>query len=281
MLERRISKHYIKEYEAYLVREEKSENTIQKYIRDVRAFVIYANGSNITKDILIEYKSSLLSKSYAPRSINSMLASLNSIFVFLGWNDLKVKYIKFQRQIYCPEDKELTRAEYTRLVKTAKQKGNERLNLILQTICGTGIRVSELQYITVEAVKRGEAVVALKGKTRLVFIVRELQKKLLRYCLRRKIRSGSIFITGSGKAMSRTNIWREMKALCQQAKVNPKKVFPHNLRHLFARTFYNMEKDIAKLADILGHISINTTRIYIITTGNEHRQRMEKMRLII
>ena len=210
-----------------------------------------------------------------------MLASINSLFSFLGWAELKVKSIKLQRQIYCPEEKELTKAEYMRLVSTAKQKGNERLNLLIQTMCGTGIRVSELQYITVEAVKCGEAVVSLKGKTRSVFIVRELQKKLLRYAAEQKISSGAIFITRNGKPMSRTNIWREMKSLCEQARVNPQKVFPHNLRHLFARTFYGIEKDIAKLADILGHSSINTTRIYIITTGNEHRQRMENMRLII
>ena len=168
-----------------------------------------------------------------------------------------------------------------RLVNTAKQKGNERLYLLLQTICTTGIRVSELQYITVEVVKCGEAVVSLKGKTRSVFIVRQLQKKLLRYIAEQNIRSGAVFITRSGKPMSRSNIWREMKSLCVQAGVNPDKVFPHNLRHLFARTFYGVEKDIAKLADILGHNSINTTRIYIITTGNEHRKQMENLRLII
>ena len=164
---------------------------------------------------------------------------------------------------------------------TAKQKGNERLNLILQTICGTGIRVSELQYITVEAVKNREATVSLKGKTRSVFLVKELRKKLIRYAAKQNIQSGAVFITRTGKPMNRTNIWREMKGLCKQAGVNPKKVFPHNLRHLFARTFYGIEKDIAKLADILGHSSINTTRIYIISTGSEHRRRMEHMRLII
>lgn len=204
-----------------------------------------------------------------------------SLFSFLGWTDCRVKSIKLQRQIYCPEEKELTKAEYMRLVNTAKQKGNERLNLILQTICGTGIRVSELQYITVEAVKNGEAVVSLKGKTRTVFLVKELKKKLLRYTAEQNISSGSVFITRTGKPISRTNIWREMKGLCEQADVNPQKVFPHNLRHLFARVFYGIEKDIAKLADILGHSSINTTRIYIISTGNEHRRRMENMRLII
>ena len=210
-----------------------------------------------------------------------MLASINSLFDFLGWQELKVKSIKLQRQIYCPEEKELTKSEYMRLVNTARKKGNERLNLIFQTICGTGIRVSELKYITIEAVRKGEATVSLKGKTRLVFIVRDLQKKLIRYANEQKISSGAIFITRNKKPMSRTNIWREMKNLCKEADVNPQKVFPHNLRHLFARTFYRIEKDIAKLADILGHSSINTTRIYIVTTGNEHRRRMENMRLII
>lgn len=276
-----LTEKQISAFAVYLKSEEKSENTVEKYIRDVRAFAAYIGESYMTKESVISYKNKLFSDNYAVRSINSMLASLNGLFSFGGWDDLKVKSIKLQRQIYCPEEKELTKAEYLRLVNTARQKGNERLNLMIQTICGTGIRVSELQYITVEAVKCGEAVVSLKGKTRSVFIVRELQKKLLRYAAEQRITSGAIFITRNGKPMNRTNIWREMKSLCEQAGVNPQKVFPHNLRHLFARTFYDIEKDIAKLADILGHSSINTTRIYIITTGNEHRQRMENMRLII
>jgi len=226
-------------------------------------------------------KKKLIDEGYAPRSINSMLASLNSFFSFINRDDLKVKSIKLQRQAFCPEDKELTKDEYKRLVHAAKQKGNERLSLIIQTICGTGIRVSELKFITVEAVKCGEAVVSLKGKTRSVFIVKDLKKKLLAYAKEKKIKSGSIFITRTGTPMNRTNIWREMKNLCKQANVNPNKVFPHNLRHLFARTFYGIEKDIAKLADILGHSSIDTTRIYIVSTGIEHRRRMENMRLVI
>ena len=276
-----LTRNQIAAFAAYLKSEEKSENTIEKYIRDVRAFSAYMGNTEITKEAVIAYKNKLLSEGYAVRSINSMVASINSLFAFLRWQNLKVKSFKLQQKIYCPEEKELTKAEYMRLVNTARQKGNERLNLLIQTICGTGIRVSELQYITVEAVKCGEAVVSLKGKTRSVFIVRELQKKLLRYAAEQKITSGAIFITRTGKPMSRTNIWREMKSLCEQAGVNPQKVFPHNLRHLFARTFYGIEKDIAKLADILGHSSINTTRIFIITTGNEHRQRMENMRLIM
>ena len=260
--------------------EERSTATVEKYIRDVKAFSAFVNGAEITKEVVIEYKKHL-QENHAVRSVNSMLASVNGLFVFLGWHELKVKSIKFQQKIYCPEEKELTKAEYTRLCRAAKHKHNERLNLILQTICGTGIRVSELQYITVEAVKQGEATVSCKAKTRSVFIVKELQKKLLRYATEQGIKSGMIFVTRTGKPISRTNIWREMKSLCEEANVNPQKVFPRNLRHLFARVFYGIEKDIAKLADILGHSSINTTRIYIISTGIEHRRRMGNMRLII
>lgn len=194
-------------------------------------------------------------------SINSMLAAVNSLFDYLGWIDCKVKAIKTQRQIYCPENKELSKVEYLRLVDAAERNHNHRLNMILQTICGTSIRISELHFITVESVKSGTVEVACKGKSRVIFIVKKLKKKLLRYAAERHIKAGAIFITKSGKPINRTNVWREMKALCKQAHVNPDKVFPHNLRHLFARTFYKFEKDIAKLADILGHSSINTTRI--------------------
>lgn len=276
-----LTNEVIEHFRIYLRGDEKSENTIEKYIRDVRAFAAYQNGAEITKESAIAYKGKLLSGNYAVRSINSMLASLNSLFVFLEQVNCKLKSIKLQREIYCLEEKELTKAEYMRLVNAANLKGKERLNLLLQTICGTGIRVSELQYITVEAVKNGEAVVSLKGKTRTVFIIKKLRQRLLRYAKLKKIYTGAIFITRTGKPMSRTNIWREMKSLCKQAGVSPQKVFPHNLRHLFARTFYGIEKDIAKPADLLGHSSINTTRIYIIATGSEHRRRMEQMRLIL
>ena len=276
-----LNAEIIEEFGKHLVLEEKSEHTIEKYMRDVRAFWSFAGNGEITKETAIAYKNHLLKTDYAVRSINSMLASINSLFVWLEWFGCRVKALKTQKQIFCPEEKELTKAEYLRLVNTAKQNGNERLNLILQTICSTGIRVSELEFITVEAARSGEAIVSCKGKTRSVFLVKQLQKKLLRYCARQGIVSGCIFITRTGKPISRTNIWREMKSLCAQANVDPRKVFPHNLRHLFARVFYGLEKDIAKLADILGHSSINTTRIYIISTGIEHRQRMESMRLII
>ena len=275
-----LTQEIISDYNENLILEERSSATVEKYIRDVKAFSAFMNGAEITKETVIAYKKHL-QESYAVRSVNSMLASINSLFAFLGWHDLKVKSIKLQQQIYCPEEKELTKAEYARLCRTAERNHNERLNLILQTICGTGIRVSELQFITVEAVKLGEATVSCKAKTRSVFIVKDLQKKLLRYAAEQNIKSGMIFITRTGKPISRTNVWREMKALCNEAGVNPQKVFPHNLRHLLARVFYGIEKDIAKLADILGHSSINTTRIYIISTGTEHRRRMENMRLII
>ena len=275
-----ITAKIIAEFKEHLILEERSVATIQKYIRDVKAFTAYVQNSAITKETVIAYKK-YLQENYAVRSVNSMLASINSFFSFFGWNDLKVKSLKLQQQVFCPEEKELTKGEYTQLCRAAVRKHNKRLELILQTICGTGIRVSELQYITVEAVKNGEAVVSCKAKTRSVFIVKELKQKLLRYAAEQNIKSGMIFVTRTGKPISRTNIWREMKALCVEANVNPEKVFPHNLRHLFARVFYGIEKDIAKLADILGHSSINTTRIYIISTGTEHRQRMENMRLII
>lgn len=275
-----ITAKTIAEFKEHLILEERSEITVEKYIRDVKAFSAYTQNAAVTKETVIAYKKHL-QENYAVRSVNSMLASINSLFAFLGWHDLKVKSLKLQQQVFCPEEKELTKAEYTRLCRTAERKHNERLNLILQTICGTGIRVSELQYITVEAVKQGEAVVNCKAKTRSVFIVKELKQKLLRYAAEQNIKNGMIFVTRTGKPISRTNIWREMKALCEEANVNPQKVFPHNLRHLFARVFYGIEKDIAKLADILGHSSINTTRIYIISTGTEHQKQLENMRLII
>ncbi len=276
-----ISADKICKFKKQLCLEEKSEATIGKYIHDIKVFADFLGGFSVTREKAIAYKQHLIDNSYAVRSINSIIASLNSYFTFAGLLDFRLKSIKIQRQIFCSEDKELSRAEYERLIKTARQKGNERLNLVIQTICGTGIRVSELKFITVEAVRKGEATVSLKGKTRSVFIVKNLQKKLLCYIAEQGIKDGYVFITRNGKPISRTNIWKEMKKLCEQANVNPDKVFPHNLRHLFARTFYGIEKDIAKLADILGHSSINTTRIYIVTTGDEHRQRMENMRLII
>ena len=280
MEERILEQAAIARFREHLILEEKSPATVEKYLRDIRAFAVYMRGKVVRKAAVIDYKK-LLQKKYAVRSVNSTLASINGLFSFLGWHELRVKTMKLQRLVFFGGDKELTRAEYMRLCRTAEQRGNKRLSLILQTICGTGIRVSELQHITVEAARCGEATVSCKGKTRSVFIVKELKQKLLRYAAEQGIRSGMIFVTRTGRAVSRTNIWREMKSLCREAGVNPEKVFPHNLRHLFARVFYSIEKDIAKLSDVLGHSSINTTRLYIISTGIEHRRRMETMRLIL
>lgn len=280
MNQRTITGATIAEFRNYLILEERSAATIEKYTRDAKTFARFAEKREVTKQLVIAYKKHL-QETYAVRSVNSMLASINTLFTFLHWGDLRVKSLKLQQQIFCPEEKELSRAEYVRLCAAAVQKNNRRLYLLLQTICGTGIRVSELQCITVEGIRRGEVTVHCKAKTRTVFVVKELKKQLLRYAAAQGIKSGRIFVTKTGKPLSRSNIWREMKALCKKANVNPQKVFPHNLRHLFARVFYGMEKDIATLADILGHSSINTTRVYIISSGKQHRRRMENMHLIL
>lgn len=278
-MKRIITDVLIDEFKMYLYENEKSKNTIEKYIRDIRKIAIYLQKRSVCKEKIIEYKAGLLNE-YTVASANSIIAAINSFMKFVKWDDCCVKQYKLQRTIYYPEEKELTKEEYYRLIRTA-QKTDERLSLIIQTICGTGIRVSELQYITVEAVRKGEAVVNCKGKTRIILITDNLKKRLLEYTRNHKITTGLIFITRGGKPVSRCNIWRDMKALCEKAGVSPKKVFPHNLRHLFARTFYGIEKDIVKLADILGHSSINTTRIYVLTTCCEHKKRMENLRLII
>lgn len=279
-MERKITRELLKDFEKNMLEDEKSKATVEKYLRDLHCFVNFANERTIDKTLVLEYKAEL-AHNYALTSANSMLAALNAFLRFASWLDCTVKQFKIQKKAFCSEEKELSKAEYLSLVRTAENKNNERLSLLIQTICGTGIRVSEVEYITVEAVQRGEAVVSCKGKTRRVFIISALRKKLLQYTKEHGIKSGMIFVTRSGKAMNRSNIWAEMKKLCKEAGVSPNKVFPHNLRHLFARTFYGIEKDIAKLADILGHSNINTTRIYIISTGAEHRRKMENMRLII
>lgn len=269
----------LKAFSQYLCREEKSVATQEKYLRDVRAFCVYANGEMVTKELVLAWKKHLMEQGYAVRSINSMLASMNSLLDFLGWCDCKVKSIRLQRQTYCTEEKELTKTEYLRLLEASKR--NEQLNLILQTICGTGIRVSELRYFTVEALRHGEITVNCKSKTRTILVPSKLKKLLMDYAKRKGIRAGVIFVSRSGKPIDRSFIWRQMKQLCQTAGVKASKVFPHNLRKLFARTFYGIEKDIAKLADILGHSSINTTRIYIMTTGIEHRRKIERLGLVV
>ena len=279
MAERKLSPRHLVSFREYLIREEKSTATIEKYLRDTNGFLEYAADREITKELAVAYKAELQKKNYAIRSINSMLASINSLLVFLEWTDCKVKTLRCQRQTYCAEEKELTKSEYLRLLEASKK--NEQLNLVIQTICGTGIRVSELRYFTVEAVNRGEITVQCKSKTRTILVPGKLKKLLLNYAKHCRIQSGTIFVTKNGKPMDRSNIWAQMKRLCTVAGVNPTKVFPHNLRKLFARTFYGIEKDIAKLADILGHSSINTTRIYIMTTGTEHRRKIERLGLVV
>lgn len=280
-MERYLTNRILEDFEHYLFVEEKSSATIDKYMRDVTALSKYAGDREITKELVISFKQKLIKDGYAVRSINSMISSVNSLFNYLQWYDCRVKNLKFQQEVFCPEEKELTKDEYVRLVRTAGERGNERLCMLMQTICATGIRVSELNYITVENVKKGQAKVRCKGKTRTIMIVKKLQKRLLKYARERKIKSGAVFVTNNGNPMSRTNIWKEMKELCKKAGVSSTKVFPHNLRHLFARIFYSLEKDIAQLADVLGHSNINTTRIYIVSTGTEHMRQLENMHLII
>lgn len=280
MTERRLTDKLVADFERNMYENEKSKATIEKYLRDLRNLADFINDRIVDKQLVLEYKAELGCK-YAPSSANSMIAAVNSFFRFVGWIDCCVKQFKIQKKTFCSEEKELSKEEYLSLVYVAENKGNKRLSMLIQTICGTGIRVSEVEYITVEAARRGEAVVSCKGKIRRIFIVAALRKKLLCYAKECGITSGMIFVTKSGKAMNRSNIWSEMKKLCMEARVMPDKVFPHNLRHLFARTFYKIEKDISQLADILGHSNINTTRIYIISTGAEHRRKMENMRLIM
>lgn len=280
MQNRKIEIQILKAYEDYLKNDEKSKATCEKYMRDIKHFVEFAGGRDIDKALLLDYKAALEEK-YAITSANSMIAAVNSFLRYVGWHELCIKQFKIQKTVYSPEEKELSVVEIHSLVKTAEKNNKERLALVLQTICGTGIRVSELQYMTVETVRKGEVTVSCKGKTRKIFVVSKLQKKLLAYAKRNHIESGMLFTTKSGKPLDRSNIWREMKKLCELAGIAAEKVFPHNLRHLFARTFYSIEKDIAKLADILGHSNINTTRIYIMTTFVEHKRKMERMHLII
>lgn len=278
MKEIRLTELLAAQYAYHLREEEKSRITIEKYLRDVRSFARYLGGQHITKDAVITYKQQLLNQGYALRSVNSMLAAVNNFLTFCGLTDCRVRLCRMQREIYQRAERELSRAEYLRLLRAAE--GDRRLWLLMQTICSTGIRVSELNYFTVEAVRRGEVSVACKNKSRKILLPGKLQKLLLRYARAIGITGGVIFRTRNGKPLDRSNIWAAMKRLCARAKIDPGKVFPHNLRKLFARTFYDLEKDIAKLADVLGHSSINTTRIYIMTTGQEHRRQLERLRLL-
>ena len=267
-------------YNAHLCGEERSAGTIENYLRHVRTFAAWAGGRSVTRELAAEWKAHLLTQNYAPVTINAMLAALNGFFHFLGRDDCQVKFLKVQRRLFRDAGRELTRPEYERLLAAAQSRGQERLALLMEAICATGIRVSEVKYITVEAARRGRTDISLKGKIRTILIPAKLCRKLLKYAKKHKTASGEIFLTRSGKSLSRRQIWAEMKALCQEAGVAASKVFPHNLRHLFARTFYKAYRDVAKLADVLGHSSLETTRIYLISTGAEHAVMLEGLHLL-
>lgn len=270
----------INKYVHYLEDQERSAATIQKYTHDLRELLAYVGNAPLTKALIISWKNHL-PEIYALSTANTMIAAVNGFFTFMNWRDLTVKQFKIQKSPFLKEEKELTRQEYIRLVQAAERNTNERLSLVIQTICATGIRVSELRFITVEAVQSGRAEVSNKGKRRTVFLHAKLCKLLRKYIQKQKKTAGPVFTTKTGKPLDRSNIWRDMKALCESANVNPEKVFPHNLRHLFARTYYSLERDLSRLADILGHSNINTTRIYTAESGAVHARQMERMALIV
>ena len=266
-------------FQEHLINEEKALATVGMYVRDVKKFMDWISAVPINKGTVLAYKNHLI-EHYAPASVNAALSSLNSFFNFMEWYDLRVKNLKIQKQIFASTDKELTKAEYDRLLYVAKKMNKRRLYLLMQTICSTGIRVSEVRYITVDSVNRGVAEINCKGKRRQVFLPRALCRMLTQYLKEQKIKSGAVFVTKNGNPLDRSNIWSEMKKLCKAANVSEKKVFPHNLRHLFARTYYNLQKDIVRLADILGHSSVNTTRIYTMEIGEMHRRQIQKLGLL-
>ena len=275
-----ITNELINNFRIYLYEEERSDNTIEKYMRDIRFFREWLQDRSIDKSIVIEYKKELCER-YAIKSVNSMLSSINAFFVFMGWYDLKVKTPKIQRRIFADKSKELSKSDYERLLIAAKNKKNERLYYLMQTIAGTGLRVSEIKYVTCEAVRQGQAVINCKGKIRQIFLPKKLCQMLKKYVKSQNIKSGSVFVTRSGRPLDRYAIWKMLKDLCESAGVSKDKVFPHNFRHLFARTFYSLQKDIVRLADILGHSSVETTRLYTMESGTEHIKQLQKLGLLI
>ena len=277
---RKITNELITKFKEYLIDEEKSVATLDKYIRDITVFMHWSSDKELCKSLVLEYKQEIIGK-YAPASVNSIISSLNSFFVYNEWYDLKVKSIKIQKQIFANKDKELTKAEYERLLKAAKSKNNQRLYYLMQTICSSGLRVSELKYVTTDAVRCGQATINCKGKMRIVMLPKQLCKMLKDYIKENNIKSGPVFVSKNGKPLDRSNIWSDMKKLCEYAGVSKDKVFPHNLRHLFARTYYSLQKDVVRLADILGHSNVNTTRIYTMSTGETHRQQLQKLGLLL
>ncbi|MDE7219822.1 MAG: site-specific integrase [Oscillospiraceae bacterium] len=276
----KLTQAHIDVYIRHLRTEERSAATAEKYLRDIRIFAGRIKGRPVTKESAAGWKAALLAQGLAPATVNAKLSAINGLFRFLGWDECRVKFLKVQRRIFRKPHQELARQEYIRLVEAARRLGRERLALAMETICGAGIRVSELRYITVEALKTGQADIVLKGKVRTIILPGKLSRKLLKYAQKQKIASGAIFRTKAGTPLSRFQIWKGMKSLCAEADVEPSKVFPHNLRHLFAATFYRATRDIVKLADVLGHSSVNTTRIYLLATGAEHARQLERLGLV-
>ena len=270
MIQHRLTAEELLAYGRYLRQEGRSGGTVDKYLRDGRAFLAWLEGKTVTQESVVGWREHLLTRGYAPVTINSMLAALNGLFRFLDWTDCRGKFLKVQRRLFREPERELTRQEYERLVRSARGQGKERLALLLETICATGIRVSEVRFLTVEAARAGRAEISLKGKIRTILIPGKLARRLLRYAGQQKTASGEIFLTRGGRSLSRKQIWADMKALCRGAGVAATKVFPHNLRHLFARCFYRVSRDLVQLADVLGHSCVETTRIYLISTGAEH-----------
>ncbi|WP_295582620.1 tyrosine-type recombinase/integrase [uncultured Oscillibacter sp.] len=280
MAEQKLGPAELAAFGRYLREEERSPGTIEKYLRDAGAFAGWLAGRAVTRETAAEWKESLRRAGYAPVTVNAMLAAVNTLFRSLGWEQCRVRFLKIQRRLFREDARELTRPEYERLVAAARDQGRERLALVMETMGATGIRVGEVRYITVEALARGRAEIALKGKIRTILLPDKLCRKLLRYAGREEIAAGEVFRTRRGGTWCRKQIWAEMKALCARAGVAPTKVFPHNLRHLFARAFYRVSRDVAKLADVLGHSSIETTRIYLISTGVEHSRQLERLHLV-
>ena len=280
MEEKMMTPTLIERYAAHLRERERSAATVQKYIRDLNALRLWLDGATLTKEALLEWRGRL-AENHAPASVNAALAAVNGFLDFMGWEELTVRPLKIQKSLFLDEGRELTRGEYVRLVRAAERGENQRLALVLQTLCATGIRVSELKCVTAEAVAAGRTEVANKGKRRVVFLPEKLRRLLKNYLRAQKKTAGAVFTTRTGKPLDRSNIWRDMKALCEAAGVSPGKVFPHNLRHLFARTYYAAEKDLSRLADILGHSSVNTTRVYTAESGTVHARQVERLGLVL
>lgn len=276
----KLTAERIAAYGRYLKQEERASATLEKYLRDVRAFALWMDGEAVTREAVTGWKERLLAERRAPSTVNAALSALNGLFRFLGWEGCRARFVKVQRRLFRDPARELTRPDYDRLITTARELGKERLALVMEAICATGVRVSELRYLTVEAVQRSRVEISLKGKVRVILIPTKLARKLLKYAKKNKTASGEIFLTGNGKSLSRRQIWAEMKRLCVQAGVESSRVFPHNLRHLFATAYYRAYRDIAKLADVLGHSSIETTRIYLLTSGAEHQRQLDRLGLV-